>query len=147
MEHLDHPTADKWETRRTWFEAYIFHYEELGSYLVGEQASAFISEVESCFCAGAWAAVVILAFAVIEANLLETSGSAKRQRAIDLLKDQGFDDAFHKLRKRRNTLIHATPDSPALTIDQQWDDRGSLEAEAREAVELMFRAFYSQAGT
>lgn len=147
MEHLDHPTAEQWEMRRSWFEAQIFHYEEIGSYLVGEQASALISEVESCFCAGAWAAVVILAFAVIEANLRETSNSAKHHRAIDLFKDQGFDDAFDRLRKRRNTLVHATPDNPALTIDQQWDDRALLEAEARKTVELMFKAFYSQAGT
>lgn len=144
MEHLDHPTAEQWGVRRTWFEDHVFHYEELGSYRVGEQASALISEVESCFCAGAWAAVVILAFAVIEANLQETSESDKHRRAVDLLKAHGFSEAFDELRKRRNSLIHARPDIPAITIDQQWDDRIFLEAEARQAVVLMFQAFYSQ---
>lgn len=147
MEYLDHPAAEQWEARRTWFEAYIFHYEELGTYLVGEQASALVSEVQSCFCAGAWAAVVMLAFAVIEANLQETSGSGKRKRAVDLLKSHGFSEAFDQLRKRRNALVHAAPDDPSITIDQQWDDRVSLESEARQAVDLMFQAFYSQAGT
>jgi len=147
MEHLEHPTAEQWEVRRRWFESHIFHYEELGSYLVGEQASALISEVESCFCAGAWAAVVILSFAVVEGNLQETSSSKKRRRSVELLEHQGFGAGYDRLRKRRNSLVHATPESPALTIDQQWDDRASLEAEAREAVVLMFQAFYSQAGT
>jgi hypothetical protein len=47
MEHLEHPMAEQWEIRRRWFESHIFHYEELGSCLVGEQASALLSEVES----------------------------------------------------------------------------------------------------
>ncbi|TRX00238.1 hypothetical protein [Candidatus Methylobacter oryzae] len=147
MEHLEYPTIDQWEARRKWFEAHIFHYEELGSYLVGEQASALISEVQACFCAGAWVAVIILSFAVIEANLQETSGSSKRLRAVELLKEQGFTAAFDQLRQRRNTLIHTNPDRPAITIDQQWDDRPALETEARDAVGLMFQAFYSQVGT
>lgn len=147
MEHLDHPSADTWERRRQWFEAHIFKYEEKGSYLVGEQASALISEVQSCFCAGAWAAVIILSFAVIEAKLQETTGSPKKLRAYQLLEAQGFGPRFDVLRKRRNALVHASPDSPAITIDHQWDSRAALEVEAREAVELMFEAFYSQVGT
>lgn len=147
MEHLEHPSATLWEERREWFEAYIFHYEELASYLVGEQASALISEVQACFCAGAWAAVVVLAFTVIDANLQETSSSSGRLRAVDLLKERGFSASFDRLRRRRNALVHATRDNPAITIDQQWDNRSNLEDEAREAVGLMFQAFYSQAGT
>ncbi|MDO8961072.1 MAG: hypothetical protein Q7V02_03155 [Methylophilus sp.] len=147
MEHLDHSTAELWEARRNWFEAHIFDYEERGSFLVGEQACALIAEVQSCFCSGAWAAVVIVAFAVIEANLQETSGSPKRKRAVELLQENGFRAKFDALRRRRNMLIHATPNQPAITVDDQWDSRQTLELEAREAIELMFEAFYSQIGT
>lgn len=147
MEHLDHPTAEMWEWRRKWFEAHIFEYEEKGSYLVGEQASALISEVQSCFCAGAWAAVIILAFSVIEANLQETGDSSRRLRAVELLEVQGFGPKFGVLRKRRNSLIHATLGNPGITLDHQWESRASLEIEARQAVQLMFEAFYSQIGT
>jgi len=86
VEHLDPPPPDQWNKRREWFESFIFDYEESGSYLVGEQASAFICEVQACFCSGAWAATIALAFAVIEANLQETSGASKKQRSIDLLR-------------------------------------------------------------
>ena len=98
MEHLYHSTPELWQARRNWFEAYIFDYEERGSYLVGEQACALISEVQSCFCSGAWAAVLIVAFAVIEANLQETSGSSKRKRAVELLQENGFSARFDALR-------------------------------------------------
>jgi hypothetical protein len=46
------------------------------------------------------------------------------------------------MRKRRNALVHPDPDAPALTVDQQWEDRAAMETEARQAVELMFEAFY-----
>jgi hypothetical protein len=147
LEHLDHPTLEQWSKRRDWFEAFIFSYEEAGSYLVGEQACAIISDVQSCFCSGAWAATIVLAFSVIEANLQETNETGKKQRSVDLLSSFSTDTRFDLLRKRRNSLIHATPNNPAITTDQQWDNRASLEFEAKEAIELMFIAFYSQIGT
>jgi hypothetical protein len=147
MDHLDLPELDDWNARREWFEAHIFEYEERASYLVGEQASALIFEVQSCFCVGAWAAVLILAFAVVEANLSETSGGGKSKRAVELLRDEGFEDDFTELRLRRNSLMHAKPENPAITIDHQYDDRDRLESDARQAVKLMFKAFYSQVGT
>lgn len=147
MEHLDYPSKASWESRQAWFESHIFKYEEVGSYLVGEQACALLAEVQSCFCAGAWAAVVIVAFAVIEANLQETSGETKYKKAADLLKSNGFDGRFDTLRKRRNALVHASSETPAITVDIQWDSRPVLEQEAREAVALMFEAFYSSVST
>lgn len=147
MDHLDPPDSEEWNARREWFEAHVFAYEERGSYLVGEQATAMLFEVQSCFCVGAWAAVIILAFAVTEANLAETSTGARRKRAFELLQDHGFTDEFTVLRHRRNYLVHAERDLPAITLDHQYDAREALEVEARGAVELMFKAFYSQVGT
>ena len=42
---------------------------------------------------------------------------------------------------------HLDPENPAITVDQQWDNRKELEQEARQAVELMFEAFYLDPGT
>lgn len=147
MEHLEPPSTELWESRRQWFEAIMFEYEERGTYFIGEQASALISDVQSCFCAGAWIGVIVLTFTVIEANLLEITPNAQRMRAVELLKLHRLDGRFDALRVRRNRLVHATRDQPVVTIDDQWDNRRFLEDEARSAVELMFKAFYLDAGT
>jgi len=104
-------------------------------------------EVQCCFCAGAWAAVIILAFAVAEANLSETDADAKKKTSVELLRRSGLEKEFEGLRLRRNSLIHARRDGAAITLDNQYDDRSQLEEEARAAVCLMFKAFYSQVGT
>jgi hypothetical protein len=72
MEHLDCPSHEVWEERRIWFESLNDEISGQGSYLVSEQACALIAEVQSVFCAGAWVAVIILATAVIDAQLRET---------------------------------------------------------------------------
>lgn len=148
MEHLELPSFSQWEDRRNWFESHIFRYEEAGSYSVGEQASALISEVQCCFCAGAWVAVVITAQAVMEANLKEVNNIAGHKRAVDLFKENGFGSLeFCNIRQRRNSLVHAKPGNLALTIDEQWDNREELETEARRVVELMFQVFYTEVST
>jgi hypothetical protein len=37
-------------------------------------------------------------------------------------------------------------EKPALTVEQQWTERDKLEKEAREAIELMFEAFFLSPG-
>lgn len=147
MEHLEPPERELWESRREWFEGFIFKYEERGSHFVGEQASALISDVQCCFCAGAWISVIVLTFTVIEANLSEITPSSHKTRAVDLLKLYGLDARFDQLRRRRNKLVHATGNAPAVTIDDQWGKRETLEFEAKNAVQLMFEAFYLDVGT
>ncbi|MEH2005816.1 hypothetical protein [Nostoc sp.] len=117
MEHLE-PPSEKWNIRREYFENLIFEYEEKGSYLVSEQACALIAEVQSCFCAGAWITVIILAFTVIDAQLRETELLDFKGNSKQLLKRLGFDARFEKLRLRRNELVHINLDSPAITVDQ-----------------------------
>ena len=149
MDHLDLPSVEDWQQRQDWFQSHIFKYEDdfQGSYLIGEQATALLFEVQCCFCAGAWAAVIILAFTVAEANLSETDASGTRKRAVELLRQNGLEQELDALRKRRNSLIHARRDDAAITLDNQYDDREQLEDEARDAIRLMFKAFYSQVGT
>ena len=143
MEYLEHPSLETWAQRQEWFEGELLHHEQEGSFLASEQACALIGEAQTCFCAGAWISVIILAFTVIDAQLRETEVPGFKGNSKRLLDDLGFDGGFQKLRERRNQIIHIRSDSPGITVDQQWADRKELEAEAHEAVELMLEAFFS----
>ncbi len=147
MDHLEHPSLELWELRRDWFEKQLNDYESAGSYLVSEQACALLAETQSCFCAGAWISVIILAFSVIDAQLRETILPDYKGNSKKLINILGFDERYQKLRDRRNALIHLDLNSPAITVDGQWSNRDKLENEAREAVKLMIDAFYSDPGT
>ncbi len=146
MNHLEHPTIETWEARRLWFKREGEEAQGEGSYLVSEQACALIAEVQSTFCAGAWAAVIILAAAVIDAQLRETETIGFRGNTAQLINATGGEPALHQLRRRRNALVHVNADNPALTVDQQWTERERLEEEARSAVRLMFRTFFMSPG-
>ncbi len=140
MIHLEHPSNEMWELRRNWFEQKAEPPDD-GGYLLSEQACAVVVDLQCAFCAGAWIAVVVLAAAAIDAHLHDAEGfTGNAKRAID---EAGADLQLHTLRKRRNALIHSDPDSPAITVDQQWSERVRLEEDARLAVELVFRVFYA----
>jgi hypothetical protein len=142
MEHLDYPSPELWKMRRDWFEAKSENLAGQGNYLVSEQACALIVEVQSVFCVGAWAAVIILSMAVIDAQLRESEVPGFSGSTARLLAAAEANPDIHQLRRRRNSLIHVAPDNPALTVDDQWSNRRQLEDEARQAVHLMFEAFY-----
>lgn len=144
MDHLDHPPHDVWNTRREWFETLVIENGETAvSDLTGTQASALLFELQCCFCAGAWAAVIVLAIAVVESNINETAPAmlGKRPSLSKALNAMGLTDTpIDKLRDLRNDLVHFRG-RPALTIDMQYDKRTMLEAQARQAVRLMFDFF------
>lgn len=140
MVHLEHISIEMWEERRDWFEQNAEPPDD-GGYLLGEQASALTADLQCAFCAGAWIAVIVLAAATIDAHLHDAEGfSGNAKRAIDAA---GADPQLHALRKRRNTLIHADSNNPAITVDQLWSERLRLEEDARLAVKLVFRLFYA----
>lgn len=146
MEYLEPPSEEVWNRRRDWFESQISEYEERASYLVSEQACALMAEVQSCYCAGAWVAVIVLAHTVLEAQLLETEVPGFKGNSKELLECLGFGEEYQKLRLRRNRIIHLRPEEPAITVDQQWGARAELEAEAENAIRLMLAAFFSNPG-
>ena len=144
---LECPSKEMWESRRKWLREQEELYFVGGSYDVSEQACALSSEVENVFCAGAWVAVIVLAMAVIDAQLREIEicgfkGSTKR-----LLEELEVSEDLHRLRKRRNEIIHINVDNPAITMEMQIGNRQELEKEARDAVKLMFEAFFMSPGT
>ncbi len=142
MDHLDHPSKGTWERRRSWFEAVEEAARGEGSYFVSEQACALTADVQASFCAGAWAGVIVLAMAVVDAALRETEVPGFEGNTKKLIAAAQGNRKLQAMRQRRNALVHVNPDAAALTVDQQWADRASLEQEAREAVQLMFEAFY-----
>lgn len=142
MDHLQCPSQKEWNARADWIEKINDRYAGMGGYIVSDQACAMMMDVQSAFCAGAWVAVVILSLTVVDAQLREIELPGFSGNTKTLIDAASANSRLHKLRLRRNALIHLDPDSPAITVDQQWLDRERLEAEAREAVELMFEAFY-----
>ena len=142
MDYLEYPTADSWEERRAWFERTNEKYAGQGSYLVSEQACALLAEVQASYCTGAWIAVVVLAFSVVDAQLRETEVLEFRGNTASLIDKAGANPQLQQLRKFRNRIVHIDLNSPAVTVDDQWFRRDELEFKAREAVELMFEAFY-----
>ncbi len=146
MDHLEHPSLELWESRRRWFEGIGEESQGIGSYLLSEQACALTADVQAAFCAGAWVAVIILSMSVVDASLRETELPDFKGNTQQLLSVLGADAKLQKLRLRRNALTHVNPEAPAITVDEQWIDRDKLELEAREAVTLMFAAFYFNPG-
>lgn len=147
MDHVDLPSNELWESRRAWFEQVEEDARGEGSYFLSEQACALTADVQACFCVGAWLGVIVLAAAVVDAALRETEVVGFNGNSKDLIDLAGANPQLQKLRKRRNALVHVPSDNPAITVNQQWANRADLEAEAREAVTLMFGAFYLSPGT
>lgn len=104
-------------------------------------------EVQSCYCAGAWIVVVALAFTVIDSQLTKTMALDFEGNSAGLLRHLAFGEDYHQLRLRRNRIIHLRGDQPAITVNQQWDSRHELKAEAEAAIKLMLAAFFSAPGT
>jgi glycine/serine hydroxymethyltransferase len=148
VDHLEAPSPELWNKRKLWFESIEKQNRNpLGSYILSEQACALTAEVQATFCAGAWAGTIILVMAVVDASLREVEVPGFKGDSKKLIQEAKANPKLQILRKRRNALVHINSDQPALTVDQQWSDRDKLELEAREAVKLMFEAFYMTPGT
>ena len=132
MEHLERPSEETWDERRLWFEEQEAHYARHGARSPSEQACALMIDLQAVFCAGAWAAVAILACAVTEAQ-----GGSKRESL------PGVPDADYRwLRALRNRLCHENRNDPELTVEDQWLRRDLWEERARRAAAIAFAALY-----
>jgi hypothetical protein len=148
MDHLEHPTLQIWEKRKGCFESMNEQAQGRGGcFFLSEQACALTADVQATFCAGAWSAVIIMTVAVVDAALRETELPGFTGNTQRLLTEAGANPKLQELRRRRNALVHLNPENPAITFEHQWFNRDQLEAEARQAVELMFEAFYLSPGT
>ncbi len=136
MEQLDPPDPLVWDERRLWFEERQAELEGAGIAALSEQAAALMVDLQMVFCAGAWAATLLLAASVVEAQLRGGRGGGVDWRG-------NRDLAW--LRRRRNALIHETPGDPGITIEDHWTRRDQWEEAARRAVQIALRVLYARA--
>ncbi|WP_193368080.1 hypothetical protein [Pelagibius marinus] len=136
MEHLERPSGEVWDERRLWFEETQARHARAGAAAPSEQACALMIDLQSVFCAGAWAATVMLACAVTEAQ-----GGSKRETLPGVA-----DRDYRWLRALRNRLSHENRNDPELTVEDQWLRRDLWEERARRAVVIAFSALYPAAG-
>jgi hypothetical protein len=136
VEQLERPDEATWDERRLWFEEREAALGRGGAGALSEQACALMVDLQAAFCAGAWAAVVILAAAVVDLQTGEGRGAAA-----------GLDKKERDwLRLLRNALVHEHPTRPGLTMRDQWTGRDRWEQKARRAVEAALAALYAPPG-
>ncbi|MEM7226255.1 MAG: hypothetical protein AAF495_24980 [Pseudomonadota bacterium] len=132
MDQLERPEELTWDERRLWFEAEEARYSQNGASKLSEQACALMIDLQATFCAGAWAAVVILAATIVEAQLRVDS---------DIPAGLGRDD-LRWLRGLRNQLVHEDPTAPVFTLEDQWTKRDLWQKDARRAVTTALALYY-----
>jgi hypothetical protein len=131
MEHLDYPELDIWEERRQWFEALEAERGRGGAAgALSEQACALMLDLQAVYCAGAWAAAIILA-----ATIVDSQGRLTRA-------DPALAEEVAWLRQTRNVLVHENPKLPAITVEDQWLNRRAWERDARRAIAVAMAALY-----
>jgi len=131
MEHLDYPDLDTWEDRKRWFEELEAERSQGGAARsLSEQACALMLDLQAVYCAGAWAATVILAATIVDSQLRYTPS------------DPALAEDLAWLRRARNQLVHENPKAPALTVEDQWMNRRDWERDARRAVAVAMAALY-----
>ncbi len=148
MAYADLPDDETWRSREQWIQELeeSFQHPE-ASYLVSAQGTYLSRDMDLAFCAGAWAAVIIVAYAVIDATLRDTETGDYKSSSQQLF---GDDDELQWLRKKRNLLVHVREDQ--TTIDEAElhrivENYASLEPDARRAARLVFRVMYASPGT
>ncbi|NIA72130.1 hypothetical protein HBA54_26425 [Pelagibius litoralis] len=132
MDQLERPSELLWDERRAWFEEQEAQRAKAGAPAPSEQACALIIDLQAVFCSGAWAAAVILAYAIAEA---QSSHRAARPEGV------GEGD-WKWLRALRNRLVHENPGKASFTVEDQWMRRDLWEERARHAVVIAFAALY-----
>ena len=134
------PSQRLWQERQAWFQRRLDDALGDGDAAIGAQAEALLIDLQLSFCAGAWAAAIILAQTVLDADFADRELAGEETGIA--LNDIRFGRDYVWLRNRRNDLVHEEGRT-ALTVRDQIQDRQRLEAEARRAVELLFKALKS----
>ena len=132
MRTLAPPDPKLWQSRAEWF--WRAHDLNAGPRPLDltPRASLLLAELEAVFCAGAWASVVIVAWALVEAEERAAAPAAAVRR-----EEPRPEPDADWLRERRNALVHAglgpdeVPDEPAL------------ETMAQGAVRVAFKTLFA----
>jgi hypothetical protein len=134
MRTLAPPDPKLWQSRADWY--WRAHDLNAGPQVLDPdpRTALLLGELEAVFCAGAWASVVIVAWALVEAAEREAArASAARGEEPRPEPDADW------LRERRNALVHAGPDGSEIP------DEAALEAMAQGAVRVAFKTLFAAA--
>lgn len=134
MDQLERPTELTWDERRSWFEELEAGHAVAGAPAPSEQACALMIDLQAVFCSGAWAAAVILAYAIAEAQ-----GSRRGACPAGVAEQD-----WKWLRSLRNRLVHENPGKAAFTVEDQWMRRALWEERARRSIVTAFAALYPE---
>jgi hypothetical protein len=136
MRTLSPPDPKLWQSRADWF--WRAHDLNAGPHPLdlSPRASLLLAELETVFCAGAWAAVVIVAWALVEAE-----ERAAERAAVARGEERRPEPDADWLRARRNALVHAAPEPAGDAVP----DEASLEATAQGAVRVVFKTLFAAA--
>jgi hypothetical protein len=127
MRGLAPPDPAVWQSRADWF--WRAHDINAGPQPLDldAQATVLLAELEVAYCAGAWAAVVILAWTLVEATLRRTeTGEREPPPDVDWLREQ------------RNGLVH-------IGSAAEVPDESGMEALAQGALRVAFKTLYAAA--
>lgn len=136
MDQLEVPDETTWQERRDWFEARQEAYGAGGAQAPSEQTCALMIDLQVVFCAGAWAAAIVLAAAIVEGQAREKGAWRRAESA------RPRDKAAVWLHRLRNRLLHEDKTKPVLTVEAQWFHRDHWESQAKRAIEQAFAALY-----
>lgn len=148
MDAFDQPAPALWRDRAVWFQDAIEAARGDTHGAVGDQAMALLVELETVFCAGAWVASVVLAGAIVEAQVREQGarrGGGGNRRFLDtatLFDEAGLGEEYDWLRRERNRLLHFA-EEPYITVEMHWFRKDEFEENARRAVTLAVTAVFA----
>ena len=130
MRTLSPPDPNLWQMRAEWF--WRAHDLNAGPRPLDldPRASLLLAELEAVFCAGAWAAAVIVAWALVEAE-----ERAAAQAAAARHEEPRPEPDADWLRAQRNALVHAGAG--------EMPDDAALEAMAQGAVRVAFKTLFA----
>ena len=147
MAYADIPDPEIWRSREKWLQETEDSFQSrLASYFFSAQGTFLSRDMDLAFCAGAWAAVIIMAQAVIDSWLRDTETGDYKSSSHKLF---GNDEDLQWLRKTRNLLVHVREDQTTIAeaeMDRIEDKYEALEPKARRAVRLAFRVMYANPG-
>ena len=130
MRGLEPPSAAAWRSRNEWF--WRAHDVNAGPQPLDldAQATALLAELELVFCVGAWASVVILAWALVEATERHVRrGDETPPADVDWLREQ------------RNRLVHVA------AAGAETPEETALETLAQGALRVVFKSLFAHAWT
>lgn len=144
MDFLGYVTRAVWMQRANWLENIEgASRHPNASYLLSDQATLHTYDVHRAFCAGAWVSVIVLCHAAIDATIRDTETGDYRSNSKTTF---GSDPDLDWLRLKRNRLVHTTENSDPEIADFDVY-HNALEADARRAIQLLFRAIYASPAT